>query len=57
MTEFGRRRSYLEVTTEGRKEVKVGTLLLGSNKNKVILNYLFKLLGLNGYLEGDLKSR
>ena len=57
MTEFGRRRSYLEVTTQGRKEVKVGTLLLGSNKNKVILNYLFKLLGLNGYLEGDLKSR
>ena len=49
--------------TQGRKEV-VGTLLLGNDKNSVIVNYLFtklvfvlKLLGLNGYLKGYLKSR
>ena len=26
--------------TQGRKEVEVGTLLLGSDKNNVIVNYL-----------------
>ena len=46
------------------KEEEVGTLLLGNDKNSVIVNYLFtklvfvlKLLGLNGYLKGYLKSR
>ena len=49
---------------EERKEKEVGTLLLGNDKNSVIVNYLFtklvfvlKLLGLNGYLKGYLKSR
>ena len=44
--------------------MEVGTLLLGNDKNSVIVNYLFtklvfvlKLLGLNGYLKGYLKSR
>ena len=44
--------------------MEVGTLLLGNDKNNVIVNYLFiklvfllKLLGLNGYLKGYLKSR
>ena len=52
------------VTTQGRKEEEVGTLLLGNDKNNVVVNYLFiklvfvlKLLGLNGYLKGYLKSR
>ena len=52
------------VTTQGRKEEEVGTLLLGSDKDNVIVNYFFvklvsvlKLLGLNGYLKGYLKSR
>ena len=27
--------------TQGRKEVEVGTLLLGNDKNNVIVNYLF----------------
>ena len=38
--------------------------MLGNDKNSVIVNYLFtklvfvlKLLGLNGYLKGYLKSR
>ena len=46
MTEFDRKRSCLKesgVTTQGRKEVEVGTLLLGNDKNNVIVNYLFKL--------------
>ena len=50
--------------TQGRKEVKVGTLLLGNDKNNVIANYLFiklffvlKLSGLNDYLKSYLKSR
>ena len=29
------------VTTQGRKEEEVGTLLLGNDKNNVIVNYLF----------------
>ena len=48
----------------GRKEEEVGTLFLGNDKNDAIVNYLFinlvfvvKLLGLNGYLKGYLKSR
>ena len=47
-----------------RKEEEVNTLLLGNDKNNVIVNYLFirlvfvlKLSGLNGYLKGYLKSR
>ena len=28
------------VTTQGRKEKEVGTLLLGNDKNNVIVNYL-----------------
>ena len=50
--------------TQGRKEVEVGTLLLGNDKNNVIVNYLFiklffvlKLSGLNDYLKSYLKSR
>ena len=42
MTEFDRKRSCLKesgVTTQGRKEVEVGTLLLGNDKNSVIVNY------------------
>ena len=31
------------VITQGRKEMEVGTLLLGNDKNNVIVNYLFKL--------------
>ena len=41
--EFSRKRSCLKesgVTTQERKEVEVGTLLLG-NDNNVIVNYLF----------------
>ena len=44
MAEFGGKRLYLKesgVTTQGRKEVEVGTLLLGNDKNNVIVNYLF----------------
>ena len=44
--------------------MEVGTLLLGNDKNNVIVNYLFikllfvlKLSGLNDYLNGYLKSR
>ena len=49
--------------TQGRKEVKVGTLLPGNDKSNLIVNYLFKLFfvlelsGLNDYLKGYLKSR
>ena len=32
------------VTTQGRKEVEVGTLLLGNDKNNVIVNYLLSYL-------------
>ena len=46
------------------KVEEVGTLLLGKDKNSAIINYFFiklvfvlKLLGLNGYLKGYLKSR
>ena len=38
MAEFGRKRSYLKesgVTTKGRKEVEVSTLLIGNDKNKI----------------------
>ena len=42
---------------------EVGTLLLGKDKNSVIVNYIFiklvfvlKLSGLNSYLKGYLKS-
>ena len=52
------------VTTQGRKEEEVGTLLLGDDKSNVIVNYVFinlvfvlKLSELNGYLKGYLKSR
>ena len=41
--EFGRKRSSLKesgVTTQERKEVEVGTLLLGNDKNNVIVNLL-----------------
>ena len=42
MMEFGRKRSRLKkksgVTTQGMKEVEVGTL--GNNKNNVVINYL-----------------
>ena len=30
-----------QVTTQGRKKEEVGTLLLGNDKNNVIVNYLF----------------
>ena len=49
--------------TQGRKEVKVGTLLPGNDKSNLIVNYLFKLFfvlelsGLNDYLKGYLKLR
>ena len=52
------------VTAQRRKEEKVGTFLLGNDKNNVIVNYLFiklvfvlKLSGINDYLKGYLKSR
>ena len=52
------------VTIQGVKENEIGTLLLGNDKNYVIVNYLYiklvfvlKLSGLNGYLKGYLKSR
>ena len=32
------------VTTQGRKEEEVGTLLLGNDKNNVIVNYLLSYL-------------
>ena len=66
MAEFGRKRSCLEIIkamAQGRKEVEIGTLLLGNDENNVFVNYLLsyffvlKLLGLNGYLKGYLKSR
>ena len=43
--EFGRKRSCLKrschvTKTKGRKEVEVGTLLLGNDKNNVVVNYL-----------------
>ena len=65
MTEFDRKRSCLKesgVTTQGRKEVEVGTLLLGNDKNCycqlfIKLSFVFELLELNGYLKGYLKSR
>ena len=39
MTEFDRKRSCLKesgVTTQGRKEVEVGTLLLGNDKTMLL---------------------
>ena len=45
--EFDRKRLCLKesgVTTQGRKEVEVGTLLLGNDKNNVIVNYLLSYL-------------
>ena len=66
MAEFGRKRSCLEIIkamAQGRKEEEIGTLLLGNDENNVFVNYLLsyffvlKLLGLNGYLKGYLKSR
>ena len=49
------------VTTQGRKEEEVSTLLLGNDKNNVIINYLLTklvfvlklsaLYGLKGYLK------
>ena len=45
--EFGGKRSCLKesgVATQGRKEVEVGTLLLGDDKNNVIVNYLLSYL-------------
>ena len=47
MVEFGGKRSCLKesgVTTLGRKKVEVGTLLLGNDKNNVIVNYLLSYL-------------
>ena len=44
---FGGKRSCLKesgVTTQERKEVEVGTLLLGNDKNNVIVNYLLSYL-------------
>ena len=44
MVDFGGKRSCLKesgVTTLGRKEVEVGTLWLGNDKNNVIVNCLF----------------
>ena len=32
------------VITQGRKEMEVGTLLLGNDKNNVIVNYLLSYL-------------
>ena len=32
------------VITQGRKEMEVGTLLLGNDKNNVIVNYLLNYL-------------
>ena len=53
-----------QVTTQGMKVEEVGTLLLGKDKNSVIVNYfviklvfVLKLSGPNGYLKGYLKSR
>ena len=43
MMEFGRKKSCLKesaVKTQGRKEVEVGTLLLGNDKNNVTANKL-----------------
>ena len=47
------------VTTQERKEVEVGTLLLDNDKNQLFikLSFVFELLGLNGYLKVYLKSR
>ena len=42
MAEFSGKRSYLKKImgyNKGRKEMEVGTLLLGNDKNKVIVNY------------------
>ena len=51
------------VTTQGRKEEEIGTLLLVSDKNNVIVNYLFiklvfmlNLLGQNGYLKSRINK-
>ena len=43
MVEFGRKSSFqiiIRVMTQEREEVEVGTLLLGNDKNNVIVNYL-----------------
>ena len=44
MVEFSRKRSCLKRIrgyNTGRKEEEVGTILLGNDKNNVIVNYLF----------------
>ena len=62
--EVQQKKVVLGVTIQGVKENEVGTLLLGNDKNYVIVNYLYiklvfvlKLSGLNDYLKGYLKSR
>ena len=47
MAEFSGKRSYLKRImgyNKGRKEMEVGTLLLGNDKNNVIVNYLLSYL-------------
>ena len=62
MAEKGHVSKESGVTTQGRKEEEVDTLLLGSDKNSVIVNYLFKLvfvlklLGLNDYLKSRINK-
>ena len=64
MAEKGHVKKESGVTKQGRKEEEVRTLLLGNDKNNIIVNYLFiklvfmlKLSGLNGYQKGYLNSR
>ena len=47
MVDFSGKRSCLKRirgTRQGRKEEEVGTLLLGNDKNNVIVNYLLSYL-------------
>ena len=47
MAEFSGKRSCLKksgVTTKERKKEELGTLLLGNDKNNVIVNYLLSYL-------------
>ena len=44
------------VITQERKEEEVGTLLLGNDKNNVIVNYLFIKLFLKGYLKSSINK-
>ena len=44
ITDIQEQQKKTGVTTQGRKEVEVGTLLLGNDKNNVIANYLLNYL-------------